>query len=258
MGLESKIGGLKIRYEVFGKGTDIVVLHGWGACIETVLPVVRALEQNFRVWAVDLPGFGKSEVPPADWDVYRYADFVEMFIKELSIHNPVVIGHSNGGRLGIILAAQQRADIKKLVLVDSAGVKPKHGPSYHIRVYTYKAAKKLARLAGKLSSELEDKIKGKFGSEDYKNANPVMRGIMVRIVNEDLTGLFPAVKQPVLLIWGDKDEATPISDARLMEDKMPDAGLVVFEGAGHYSYLEQPAKFRIVVNKFLETEMERG
>ena len=85
-------------------------------------------------------------------------------------------------------------------------------------------------------------MRRKRGSSDYNNATPLMRSTLVKVVNEDLEPLIPLVKCPTLLIWGDLDTATPIADARRMEELIADAGLVVCEGAGHFSYAEQSAK----------------
>ena len=201
-----------------------------------------------------MPGFGASDIPPADWDVYSYADFVVKFIEKTGITNPVLVGHSFGGRLSIIIAAKKAADVRKLILTDSAGVKPSHGADYYIKVYFYKLMKKVAGFIGLISKKTEDKIKNMFGSADYRNANPVMRQIMVRVVNEDLQYLMPDISVPTLLMWGEKDDATPVSDAKIMEKLIPDAGLVVLSGAGHFSYLDRPGDFAVITNKFLEND----
>jgi pimeloyl-ACP methyl ester carboxylesterase len=78
-----------------------------------------------------------------------------------------------------------------------------------------------------------------------------MRKCLVMAVNEDLKHLFPYVQQETLLVWGDADTDTPISDAHIMEELMPDAGLAVIEGAGHYSFLEQPVLFRTIIRTYL-------
>jgi pimeloyl-ACP methyl ester carboxylesterase len=83
-----------------------------------------------------------------------------------------------------------------------------------------------------------------------------MKKCLVMAVNEDLRHLFPSVKQETLLVWGDADLDTPISDAHIMEEMMPDAGLAIFEGAGHYSYLEQPVLFRTVIRTYLDADEE--
>lgn len=249
------VDNININYEVHGEGKDVIVLHGWGADIRAIKPVADALAGKFRVWLIDLPGFGQSDLPPEDWDVYSYADFVKKFADILGIINPILIGHSFGGRLSIILAAKKLINPPKIILVDSAGIKPRHGIDYYCKVYTYKLMKRIAALMGKLSKPLEEKIKGKFGSSDYKNANPLMRAVMVRVVNEDLTYLLKDISCPTLLFWGEKDDATPLSDAKKMEKLIPDAGIVTATGCGHYSYIDNFPLFNAVSNKFLEKDI---
>lgn len=96
-----------------------------------------------------------------------------------------------------------------------------------------------------------DAWRGKAGSADYRNSSPVMRSVMSRCVNEDLKGVMPSIKASTLLIWGEKDKATPLSDAKTMERLIPDAGLVSWPDCGHYSFLDNPGGFRAVLRSFL-------
>jgi len=91
------------------------------------------------------------------------------------------------------------------------------------------------------------------GSEDYRASSGTLRATLVRLVNEDLTSLLSRIRSPALLIWGEHDADTPLDDARVMERLIPDSGLVVFKGAGHYSYLDQPARFVRIVDVFLRS-----
>ena len=91
----------------------------------------------------------------------------------------------------------------------------------------------------------------KQGSEDYKAASPMMKKCLVMAVNEDLQSIMHLVKQETLLVWGDLDMDTPISDARKMEAKMPNAALVVLEGTDHFSFLYKPVEFRNILRSFL-------
>ena len=246
------VQGININYIQKGQGADILVLHGWGANIGAVMPIVDLLCPHFRVTALDFPGFGQSGNPPANWDIYSYANFTAEFCRALDLRCPILMGHSFGGRVSIILSARKMMDICRIVLIDSAGVKPHHGADYYAKIYSYKAAKNFAKLVGKFSQNAEDKIKSRFGSADYKNADPLMRTIMVRVVNEDLTNLLPDISHETLLIWGEKDDATPLADARLMEKRIPNAGLAVIGGAGHFSYLDNFAQFSAIMKSFLE------
>jgi pimeloyl-ACP methyl ester carboxylesterase len=110
-------------------------------------------------------------------------------------------------------------------------------------------------LIGKQKAQmLIDQRRQKAGSSDYNRATPMMRAILSKCVNEDLCHVMPKVSSPVLLFWGDKDTATPLSDAKRMERLMPNAGLVVAEGAGHFAMLEQPALWLASLKSFLKIE----
>ena len=136
----------------------------------------------------------------------------------------------------------------------AAGVLPKRGLDYKIRVRAYKIGKKIMLWAPvkKLFPRAVERWQAKQGSADYAAASPVMRGCLVKAVNEDLTPLFERIKQEVLLIWGTLDDATPLSDALLMEKLMPDAGLVKIEGAGHFCWLNNPQLFNAVIRSYLK------
>lgn len=248
-----EINGLKMRYDRSGDGSQaVIVMHGWGCKASTVqLLADAATSAGTTVYNLDLPGFGASQEPPADWGVYDYAHFIEAFSDALGIERPVLIGHSYGGRIAIVYASER--PVGKLILVDSAGIKPRRSLKYYAKVYSFKAAKHLLPLVlgRKKGAEIIERMRGKSGSADYQAASPVMRRIMSTSVNQDLRHLLPDIKAPTLLIWGENDTATPLRDARLMERLVPDAGLVSYPGCGHYSFLERPAQTTAVIRSFL-------
>lgn len=249
-----EICDVTLNYTVEGEGKPVVLMHGWGCNHTTVASINNILTPYFTVFNIDFPGFGKSSEPSTVWGVNDYAVMMEKFFKEEGIENPILIGHSFGGRVGIILASRNKTH--KMILVDAAGIKPRRSPKYYIKVYSYKCIKHLLPLlfGKKKGEDLLNKYRGKAGSSDYNNASPRMRQIMSKVVNEDLKHLLPKIQCPTLLIWGAKDTATPISDAKIMEKLIPDAGLVEFPGVGHYSFLENPMQFSAVVNSFLEKD----
>lgn len=228
----------------------MLVLHGWGARIEAVDPIIRALSPRMTVVAVDLPGFGETGLPPEPWGVSEYADWTRALMDALGLERPSIVGHSNGGRIAIHLAAHHPDRVDKLVLVDSAGIRPKRTFRYYRRVYTAKAAKHAARFLGPAGRRLQQKVFARSASSDYANAGP-LRPTFVRLVNEDLTPLLPRITASTLLVWGSEDDSTPVGDGETMERLIPDAGLVVFEGAGHFAYLDQPQRFGRVAAHFL-------
>ncbi|MDP4118817.1 MAG: alpha/beta hydrolase [Bacillota bacterium] len=254
-----KLKDMNIHYDVSGKGKNVIILHGWGASSAVMQPIVNGLEGKMRVFNLDLPGFGKSDEPlSGDWNIYSYADFVKDFATALEIDNPVIIAHSYGGRIALILAGKKMMKINKMVLTGCAGILPKRGISYYTKVYSYKIMKKISRLTGSFFKKQKEKMKKKYGSEDYRNASEKMRAVMVRAINEDLKYLLPHISVSTLLIWGEDDEATPLSDGKIMEKFIPDAGLVVMPGSGHFAFLQQSVWFNNIVKKFLEKDMEEN
>ncbi len=244
------INGIRTRWRQAGSGPAVLVLHGWGARIEAVQPIISGLSPQLTVYAVDLPGFGETALPPAAWGVTDYADWTRALMDELGLARPSIVGHSNGGRVAIHLASHHPERVDKLILVDSAGIRPKRGMRYHRRVAMAKTAKHAARLLGAPGRALQKRVLARTASSDYANAGP-LRPTFVKLVNEDLTPLLSQIRASTLLIWGDGDDATPLSDGQTMERMIPDAGLVVLAGAGHFSYLDQPQRFARVAAHFL-------
>ncbi|MDE7111408.1 MAG: alpha/beta hydrolase [Muribaculaceae bacterium] len=254
---ETEIKGCRIVYDFTpGQGAPVVLMHGWGCRASTLESVARSVRELERpVINIDFPGFGDSAEPDAVWGVEQYTEAVEELLRREEVGPDVVLlGHSFGGRVGIVYAS--RNPVGKLILVDAAGVKPKRTLRYYVKVYSFKTKKQLLKLIlGKKKAETYlDKLRAKAGSSDYRNSSPRMRAIMSRVVNEDLCHLMPKITAPTLLVWGTADTATPLADAKKMERLIPGAGLVAFEGAGHYSFLDRPGQFAAVLKSFLASQ----
>lgn len=253
MDKEITLEGLKFHYTDSEAGDKVIILmHGWGCNHTTLASIERvALSCGYRVINVDFPGFGDSQEPADVWGVEMYTRQIEALVKELGISSPTLLGHSFGGRVGILYASRNPVD--KMILVDAAGIKPTRTLKYYWKVYTFKLMKRMMYLLyGKERAELRlDARRAKAGSSDYANASPMMRRILSKVVNEDLTDRLQLIKAPTLLIWGENDTATPLKDAQKMEKLIPDAGLVSFPGCGHYSFLDNPGQFAAVLRSFL-------
>lgn len=246
------IDGVSLHYRDTGEENlrPVIIMHGWGCNVDTVASIENIFKGKMRVINVDLPGHGKSSEPGSVWGVEEFTSMMENFISRLNLKKPSLVGHSFGGRISILLSS--RGDVDKVLLVDAAGIKPKRSLSYYWKVYSFKAMKNammliLGKEKGKVAVE---KMRGKRGSSDYRNSSPRMRAIMSRCVNEDLKHVMPSIKAPVLLVWGEDDTATPLSDAETMKRLIPNAGLVSFPGCGHYSFLDNPFGFKAVVSSF--------
>ena len=247
------IEGLNINYITEGSGPCVLLLHGWGANIDTMMPIFNILKNDFKVYALDFPGFGKSEEPKEIFGVHDYARITKGFIDAFGMKEVILIGHSFGGRVSIVLGSKYKDMVKRMVLIDSAGLIPKRSFKYYIKVYSFKLLRFLYNglFFWKDKKDRMEKFYKKFGSKDYQDALGIMRKILVKVVNEDLRPLLKEINASTLLIWGDEDTATPLYMGKIMESEIKDGGLVVLEGAGHYSYLDDYGRFSIVLKTFL-------
>ena len=244
------IDGVKIHYEIAGEGEPVLLLHGWGGCIGSFAPVAQFLSKDHRVISLDFPGHGESDEPPVPWSVTEYAEMTRKFMEALSIVPADIIAHSFGGRVAILLSSTWPQMVKKLVLCDSAGILPRRTIKYYFRVYRHKLGKRLSKVRWiDRLLHLSERAKN-AGSADYRALSESMKGTFVRVVNQDLSSRLPLIRAETLLVWGSEDTATPLSDGQRMEKEIPDAGLVVFEGAGHFSYLDEFPRFCAVLSAF--------
>jgi pimeloyl-ACP methyl ester carboxylesterase len=254
--MESIILGLKTHYEITGDGEPIVILHGWGANLTTMQSITNLLQSQYRVIAIDMPGFGESEEPKDVWSSYDFADHVEALLNHLGIDRFHILGHSHGGRVSIILASKYPERIGKMILVDSAGLVKKKSFKVRMKILTFKIVKRiyLALTFWDRSEAKMERFYRRFGSSDYKASPGIMRRIMVRVLADDLRPLLSKIQASTLIIWGNDDMDTPVEMGRIMEGEIPDAGLVVFEQAGHYSFLDQMGRFQAVMRVFMKME----
>ena len=253
--MEVLIDDLKINYQITGKGKPVLLLHGFGAQIESFAPVILALQNYRKVIALDLPGFGKSDFPKKPWMVADYMEFTAAFLRVLGEKQVDILCHSFGGRITILFANKYPDRVDKIVFVDAAGIRPKRTLKYYCRTYSYKLAKKAAKVKWvtaflkAMGIDVQKKINN-AGSSDYKNLPDCMKRTFVNVVNQDLSRYLKNIKAPSLLIWGENDTDTPLWYGQKMEKEIPDAGLVVLKNAGHFSYLDAFPQFIAVVNSF--------
>lgn len=238
----AEIDGLRTAQVIAGEGSPILLLHGWGANIGLVWPLAERLAAlGYKVYALDLPGFGQTAPPPTSWSVNDYMKFVIAYLNHHQLDKVYLFGHSFGGRLSLVLGAEHADRIIKITLADAAGVRPKPSAQNQLRLKIYRFGLNSLNAVGlkQQAEQLQTWYSNRYGSADYKAAQGIMRETFVKVVNEDLLPYAARIKPSTLLFWGDKDMDTPLSHGQLLEKTIPDAGLVVWEGAGHYSYLDR-------------------
>ena len=173
--MTTEIAGVVVRYEICGEGEPVLLLHGWGGSVESFLPLTEYLKKTRQVILLDFPGHGQSGEPQTPWAVEDFAGLVAELLERLGVAGCDMLGHSFGGRVAIVLAAKRPQLVKKLVLVDAAGILPKRGISYYAKVYRYKLGKKLAKI-GPIDRlfHLTERQKN-AGSAEYRALSGAMR-----------------------------------------------------------------------------------
>lgn len=239
------VNGIEINEIIQGDGQPILMLHGWGANIELLqLLADKLVPLGYKTYMFDLPGFGESADPPESHTVFDYANFCIDYLDHHNLDKVYLFGHSFGGRLGLILGSDHADRINKMVLSDSAGIKTE-APFYaRLKLKTYQSIRDglYAIGAKSLADNLREAYNKRYGSTDFQQVSGVMRQTFINVVNQDLLDHAKRVKVSTILIWGDKDEDTPLAHGKQLEQAIPDAALIIHEGAGHYAYLEFPDK----------------
>ena len=240
-----KVRGVNINYEYndINKDTTIVLLHGWGQNIEMMKPLGENFNKYYNILYIDLPGFGKSDEPKEVWSVYDYSNVLHELFLELGLKKIILIGHSFGGRISLIYSSIYK--VEKLVCLASPYCReltklPK-------KTIIYKKLKKIWGLRW-----IANIMKNFIGSSDYKKASEIMRGVMVESINIYMVEDIKKIEAPTLLIWGTLDTAVPLKRAYELESLIKDAGVVVYEGATHYAYLERLNQVVSVLYSFFD------
>ena len=235
-----------INYIDYGEGKNtIVLLHGWGQNIEMMRPIGDKLSKENRIIVVDLPGFGESKEPDTIWTMYDYTECIHELLETLNVKNPMLIGHSFGGKISLIYASKY--EVSKLVLFGSPFKKEIKKLSLKTRVL-----KKLKKVP--VLNKLEGFAKKHIGSRDYRQASEFMRKIMVEHVNLDITEDVKRIKCPTIIIWGTLDQEVPIERAYELEGLIRDASVIPYEGCSHYAYLERLNQTVNVIKSFIGGE----
>jgi pimeloyl-ACP methyl ester carboxylesterase len=218
-------------------GLAFVWAHGWGQDGRAFDGIATSLAPAGSHHILDLPGFGRAEVPPSNWGTAEYADAAARIVEPLRGQGKIIwVGYSFGGRVGIRLAARRPELLDALVLVASAGLPRKRSliefAQYKFKVYAFKTLKHIAPYLG-VSVE---SLRQYFGSADYKSAG-AMRTIFLNVVREDLSEVAAKVKCPTLLIYGEKDTETPPEIGERLAALIKRSDLKILPDQDHYSLL---------------------
>lgn len=229
-----------LTYYKIGNGNKFVVLlHGWGASAKLMFPIVKVIGE-YTYLVPDLYGHGLTPHPDTPLAVTDYVDGVMDIIKEEKIDSAIFICHSFGGRLGVYIASHYPKLVDRLILCNSAGLRPKRGLKYYIKRANFIIRRKLGLNADGC------------GSSEYRALDRVMKRTFSNVVTYYQDNELGGIVAPTLIVWGGKDRVTPPYMARRFYKNIPNSRLCIFKKVGHFSYAEDLKTFKKVVVDFLE------
>lgn len=250
-----KYNNISMYYEKYGKKhkKSILILPGWGDNRKTYDKIISYLEDQYTIYIFDYPGFGNSKFENGDLTIYDYSNFFISFMKKYKIKEPVVIAHSFGGRIAITMSGYYNVKFEKMILMSSAGIRPIKTKKQIFKEKIYKFLKKISFILPKhLKKIYLNKLINIFGSNDYKQLPQGLYNTFKNIINEDLTPYLNKINSDVLLIWGENDTQTPISDAHKMNNLIKNSALIVIKNTSHFFYLEKPLYIKKIFISYLK------
>lgn len=237
-------------YLKFGNSKKFIVfLHGWGADLNSFLWLKDYFVDDYSLLFLDFDGFGKS--PPSNnvMSVLDYANNLKKLLSAFDIEELNIVAHSFGGRVAIkyLFLYQNCYDVCKLVLVDSAGIKPRRGLRYKIRIARFKRLRKKVGKNERLLKKLDE-----FGSDDFKKLSPMMKETFKKVVNEDLSKYAKFLDCKTIIVWGKNDKETKLYMAKKLHKLIKNSKLEIIHNAGHFCFLEKKEEFVIILDTFLK------
>ncbi len=255
-----------------GSGPPLIFIHGLSGCWQNWLEQIPHFAREHRVIAVDLPGFGQSEMPVEEISISGYADTIDALMSELQIDGASIVGNSMGGFIGAELAINHPGRVERLVLESAAGLsiesirtERKQGLRHRAENIAFfslgwvaSRSHQVARRArlrhallllvaahpGRLPAPLAvEQVKG--------SGKPGFGDALEAMCRYPLRDRLEQISCPTLIVWGDKDRLVPLKDASVFERLIPDARKVVYEDTGHVPMMERPARFNADVRAFL-------
>jgi pimeloyl-ACP methyl ester carboxylesterase len=259
---------LKLHYIEEGSGDDLLMLHGFGSSSSTFKKIIPTLSKRYHIWALDLKGFGKSPKPDDDnYSVYDQYLLIKAFIKDHQIKNPIILGHSIGGSIALLLAMDQDIKVKKLILLDTPAYKqrlprllryvktPIFGKlGFYILPSSYEV-KEGYRYAfyddKKIPKDMVKELSKNLQSKGAKRAFVKTNDELIPDDIDDLIKRYKEIKIPTLIVWGYEDEVVLRSKAYRLNKDIKDSRLRFVYDCGHIPQEEQPEELIKILDKFL-------
>ena len=246
---EITVKNLKIHYKVFGEGKPFLILHGWRSGSNRWQKVAEVLAEKYMVIVPDLPGFGKSQEPESAWSTDNFVEFIHDFkntVPDLR-DSFYLAGHSFGGTLAAKFSIKYTQRVKKLFLISASCIRLKT-PSKKLS-YNISRIVKIFYFFPFYESFRKFSYKYIIRRSDYLHVSGIMKDIYLKVISDDLSYKLPFLKVPTVILWGPKDDLTPIEHANIIRGKIRDSKLVIIKEADHYLHIKIP---EILAEKIIE------
>ena len=247
-----RIDNRKIHYKKFGNGKPIIFVHGWGGSMFSLHALAIEASKEYTSIILDLPGFGRSDNPPPHWGVEGYAEIVTKFIQALKLKQPLYVGHSFGGEIGIYIASHMPKIIGSLILCNSS-FKRENKVSKISRIL-----KLFPVHTNRFIKSFEPHIKKLYYKIFHRSSElfkyPHLEANFRKIITQDLTEDVKKITKPTLIIWGEEDTYTPVLWAYELAHNIKGSRLIVIPGIGHALPIKLPSEVWDHIDSFNKTK----
>jgi len=242
-----------VHYLEAGQGPALILIHGLGSSSDAWRSCMPSLSRSYRVLALDLPGFGKSDKPKADYSLQYQAGVVKEFMAAVGADKAALAGNSLGGWIAALVALDSPGKVSALILVDSAGLRQESPVTVNLNPSTKEEQKALLLALFANKSLVTDEIV----EEQWQNRKEI-RGAVQATMDSFKTAMpllddrLKDIKIPTLVIWGKEDTLVPPAVGERFAKGISGSKLVVIENAGHLPQIEQPEAFARSVKGFVK------
>ncbi|MFF4587243.1 alpha/beta fold hydrolase [Streptomyces sp. NPDC001388] len=270
------VHGYRRAFRMAGQGPALVLIHGIGDSSATWAELIPGLARTHTVIAPDLLGHGASDKPRADYSVAAYANGLRDLLTTLGVESATLVGHSLGGGVAMQFAYQFPERTERLILVSAGGVGREVTPALRLvslpgahlalsalrlpgmRLQVGLAVRLMKLLDTDLGQDAPDLLNLVDALPDETSRNAFIRTLRAVVdwrgqVVTMLDRCYLTAGMPTMLLWGDRDSVVPVRHAYGAHEAMPGSRLEIFEGAGHFPFHSDPARFRALVEEFTRT-----
>jgi pimeloyl-ACP methyl ester carboxylesterase len=272
-----RIDGRDANFVDAGEGPAVIFVHGLGASWQSWLENIPEFSRDRRVVAMDLPGFGCSDLPEHDISIEHYADWTFRLLDELGIERGTIVGNSMGGFIAADMAIRRPDRVQRLALVSAAVFWQEYRRAQPLVELARRSDAIVARALTRVTDDVATRprlrawalatagfryphlIERQLAHELVRSARrtdgylPALEALADFPLEEEL----PKISCPALIVWGAQDTLVPVKDAKRLEALIPDSRRVVFERTGHVAMLERPERFNTLLRAFLDEEPEQ-